>query len=169
MGLFPEQRDHQRYLQRICLSVVGEQSIYQFILCSMVICLAQQTSVYQTSTFSSPGKLPSSPLKYQTTTPQILFCLQVKMVFKVKISGVWVSYKFSRPFPCIHIIKLCLTFSCQSFSCEFNSQTSQKNLKARSKCLPLELGIDISRQIQLYPVTQKWPGCFKTFSKLLKI
>ena len=58
----------------------------------MVIRLAQQTFVYQTSALSSPGKLPSSPLKYQTSTPQILFCLKLKIVFKLRISGIWVSY-----------------------------------------------------------------------------
>ena len=35
---------------------------------------AQQTFVYQTFTFPSSCKLPVSPVKPQTTTPNTLFC-----------------------------------------------------------------------------------------------
>ena len=62
---------------------------------SSCFCLTQQTFVYQTSAFSFPRKLPSSPLRSQTTTPNILLCLLIKMVFKVKALVIFVSYSIS--------------------------------------------------------------------------
>ena len=35
--------------------------------------------------------MPSSPLKSQTTTPNIFFGLYLKMVFKVRVSAIWVT------------------------------------------------------------------------------
>ena len=37
--------------------------------------VAQQTFIYETFAFPSSYKLPSSPVKSQNTTPNILFCL----------------------------------------------------------------------------------------------
>ena len=54
-------------------------------------------------------QLPSSLLKSQTTTPNILFCLSVKIVFQVRGFVILACYPV---FLGIHAIKLCLIFSC---------------------------------------------------------
>ena len=50
--------------------------LLKFFLRSHCPLMAQQTFVYKTFTFWSPCKLPSSPLKSQISTPNILLCLK---------------------------------------------------------------------------------------------
>ena len=57
-----------------------------------IVCMAHQTFMHQTFAFPSPYELPFSPVKPQTTIPNILFCLQVKMVFKVRTLAILVNH-----------------------------------------------------------------------------
>ena len=59
---------------------------------TLCLCVTQQTFIYQIFVFPSPCELPSSPLKFQTTTLNILFYLKLKMVFEVRDSAIWRSY-----------------------------------------------------------------------------
>ena len=78
------------------------------------LCMTQQTVIYQTFGFPSPWELLSSLLKSQITTPNILFCLQLKIVFKVRVLAILV-YHFSGSLPCLRVVKLLSDF----FSCFF--------------------------------------------------
>ena len=90
-GLFLEQRYRQRYLQRIWARCGGQtQQGLQIRVRSVshCVCLAQKPFIYQTFAFSSPCQLPSSPLKSQTSTPNNLFCLQLRMVLKIRVLAI---------------------------------------------------------------------------------
>ena len=80
--------------------------------CVLLSLQAQETFIFQTFAFPSPCELPSFPLKSQTTAPYILFCLQLKMVFKVRTVAISMSYSciFPGSLSCIHIIKLLFAF-----------------------------------------------------------
>ena len=59
------------------------------------LCRAQGTFVYQRFAFPSPCELPSSASKSQITTPRILLCVELKMVFKVRLTAILVSNSVS--------------------------------------------------------------------------
>ena len=64
--------------------VVVEMRVH---LMSYCLCVAQQTFVYQILVFPSPCELPSSPLKSQTTTRNILFLSLAKDGISCWLSG----------------------------------------------------------------------------------
>ena len=70
------------------MSQVGPKGQSPFV--SHCLCMAQ--NIYQTFAFLTPCELPSSHLKPQTSTPNIHFYLQLKMIFKVIASAVIASY-----------------------------------------------------------------------------
>lgn len=77
--------------------------------------MVQQVFVCWTFTFPSLFQLPSSPWKSQTSTPNNLFFLYLKMVFlhlKVKVSVTFVSYSV---LPGLSHVYLLLNF-CRIFS-----------------------------------------------------
>ena len=101
---------HQKCLQRIWTGCGGGNSRQGLEIrvhsVSCCLCLPQQTLA-----FPSPCELSSSTWRSQTTTPNILFCLLLKIVFKVRalaILGKFLSFPGS--LPCIHVIKLLLNF-----------------------------------------------------------
>ena len=55
----------------------------------------QETFIYQRFAFPSPCELPSSASESQITTPKVLLCVELKMVFKVRLSAILVSYSVS--------------------------------------------------------------------------
>ena len=57
-------------------------------------------------------ELPSTPLKSQTATLNVLFCLQLKMVFKLRASAILVRYSFSQCLSHVYmLLNFCLMFS----------------------------------------------------------
>ena len=104
--------------------------LLQFLSMSQCPCLGKQIYVYQPSVFPSPCHWPSS----QTTTPNILFCLQLKMIFKMRVLANWVNYSvFLGPSHVYMLLNFCLTFSCSSSSCQFHSQATWKNVEGQRK------------------------------------
>ena len=71
---------------------------------SVPLCMTQQTFIYQTFVFPYPCKLLSSSLKSQTTTHNILFCLQPKMICKVRVSAILLSYPVFLGLYNVHIV-----------------------------------------------------------------
>ena len=84
------------------------------------LCRAQGTFVYQRFAFPSPCELPSSASKSQITTPRILLCVELKMVFKVD----WQPFWWVTQFPSVQ-------FSCSVMSDSFQPHESQH---ARPPC-----------------------------------
>lgn len=69
---------------------------------SYCFCMTQQTFIYRTFDFPSPCQLPSpQPHKFQPIIPNILFCFQLKTVFKDAFGHFGESLSFSRSLPCI--------------------------------------------------------------------
>ena len=58
----------------------------------------------------SPWELPSSLSKSQITTPNILFCLLRKIIFKVKVLAILVSFCSLGSLPCLYVIKFLSDF-----------------------------------------------------------
>ena len=80
---------------------------------SHFLCRTQQTFVYQMSAFPSPCQLPSSLLKSQMTIPNLLFCLQLKMGFKVRVLAILVSDLVFLGLSHVYTsLNFCLIFSC---------------------------------------------------------
>ena len=86
-GLFLDQSYHQRSLQRYGLGWWGKLQAGPKDQYSIV-----SAWLFQIVAFSSSCQLPTSPLQSQTTAPNILFCLQLKMVFKVRTQAIFVNY-----------------------------------------------------------------------------
>ena len=59
---------------------------------SHYLCRVQQTLVCSTFAFPSSDELTSSHLKSQTTTFNILFCVLLKMIFKMKVLAILTGY-----------------------------------------------------------------------------
>ena len=59
------------------------------------LCRVQGIFVYQRFAFLSPSELPSSASKSQITTPKILLCVELKMIFKVRLTAILVSNSVS--------------------------------------------------------------------------
>ena len=62
------------------------------VYCVPFSLLGPQTFIYQAFAFPTPCQWPSFPFKSQTTTLNILLCLYLKMLFKVKVSVILASY-----------------------------------------------------------------------------
>ena len=86
---------NQRHLHKTWAGLVGETWQGPDIRAHSVsccLCLAQQTSVYQTLSFPSACQLPSTTQLPPQTTTSILFGFQLKMVFNVRASAILMSY-----------------------------------------------------------------------------
>ena len=81
--------------------------------------MAQQTFVYQTCAFLSLHEFSCYVFNTRTTTPNILFCFQLKMVFKVKISAIWLSYSVHLDLFQVYEL-LYFWFPLLNVSCQFN-------------------------------------------------
>ena len=104
-GLLKEGSSHQRYLQWIWTSVMGETLRHQSPLCVQLSLQHPAKFVYQIFVFPSPCQLLSSLLKSQIPVPNILFCFPLKMVFKVKTGHFHELLNSPGCLPCIHVIK----------------------------------------------------------------
>ena len=100
---------HERY-KEYGLGVVRKTLQRTELLYVPCLYVAQLTFIYQTFPFPSPCSLFSSPLKSQTTAHH-LFCLQLKMIFKARISAIVARYSvFLGSLLCIPIFKLLFDF-----------------------------------------------------------
>ena len=109
----------------------GESSsLFVKILCVPLSLLTQKTFIYLTFAFPPSCQLPSSLLRSQTIVPNILFFSLAEMVFKVRISAILMNCSiFLGPSDVYMLLNFCVIFSCKSVSCQFTSETRQKNLE----------------------------------------
>ena len=92
------------------LGLVGETAGCrdQSPLCPHCLCRAQEKFIHQTFAFPSPCELPSSPLKSQTSTPNILFCLKLRWYLRKGFSHLGELLSFLGYLPYIHLFNFFL-------------------------------------------------------------
>ena len=107
-GMFQEAIPIENYgINWLCRQGGTYQSLsVKISLCiSSCLCVAQETFIYQTLAFLSPCQSPFSPFKSQTASPNVLFCLQRKMEFKVRVLAIQLL-SFPGLLSCEHVTEL---------------------------------------------------------------
>lgn len=83
----------------------------EFLSMSHCLHMAQQTLVYLTTAFPTSCEQPSPTSEVPSPTPNILFCFQLKMVLKARVSAILASDSISLGLSHIHmLLNFCLTF-----------------------------------------------------------
>lgn len=98
---------------------------------------AQQTRVQQTLVFPSPCELPSFPSKSQTSIRNILFYLQLEMIFKVRVLPTLMSYSvfLGLSHVCL-LLTFCLISSVDLYHVDLLLRPARRTQKRRGKFLP---------------------------------
>ena len=73
-GIEPSPGTRAKNVSQVCWGNSAESRVHSASHCLS----AQETFLSQIVVFSSPCELPSSPLRSQTNSPNIFFCLQLK-------------------------------------------------------------------------------------------
>lgn len=82
-------------MNSVCRQGGTQQSLLKFLSGSSCLFLAQQMFIHQTFTFPPSKQLSSSPFMSQTTAPNILSRLQLKVIFNVRGLAIFRVPQFS--------------------------------------------------------------------------